>query len=126
MEPVVRCVDHVVIFSGEAPDLFNWLAQAWQWPVVWPMLDFGGYVSGGVSLGNLNVEVTPAGEAGPAQWRGLVLAPDTAAASLAELDRRGLPHSPPSDYAGETLRGTPDFDPATPPGTRLSVGFHQG
>ena len=119
MEPAVRRVDHIVAFAADAPGLFGLLADGLQLPVVWPMLAFGGYVSGGVSVGNLNVEVTPAGEPAGAQWRGLVLEPGPIEASLAELDRRGLKHSPPDGYAGEALRGTPDFNPATPPGTRL-------
>ena len=98
---VVRQVDHVLISSSQPKALFALLTQTFELPVAWPMSDYGGFVSGGVALGNVNVEVLsaagPAGGVARARFVGLALEPEPLPA-LPELDARGIVHGRPAPY----------------------------
>ena len=59
---IVKQVDHILIASSEAKELFTLLSDTFQFPVVWPMSDYGGFASGGVAVGNVNLEVLRASE----------------------------------------------------------------
>jgi hypothetical protein len=93
---VIRQIDHVRIASNEAKELFELLSVALRLPVVWPMSDYGGFASGGVAVGNVNLEVVDvdaeAGDAAKSRWTGFALEPAPLETSLRELDARGIPH----------------------------------
>ena len=99
---VVRQVDHVLISSSQPNALFALLTQTFELPVAWPMSDYGGFVSGGVALGNVNVEVLsaagPAGGVARARFVGLALEPEPLPTALPELDARGIVHGRPAPY----------------------------
>jgi hypothetical protein len=99
---VVRQIDHVRIASNEAKELFELLSVTLRLPVVWPMADYGGFASGGVAVGNVNLEIVKdslaagdtaaAGHAAKSRWTGFALEPAPLETCLRELDARGIPH----------------------------------
>jgi hypothetical protein len=99
---VVRQVDHVRIASSEARELFELLSVTLRLPVVWPMADYGGFASGGVAAGNVNLEIVKdtaaAEEAAKSRWTGFALEPEELAICLRELDARGIPRGSPAPF----------------------------
>lgn len=100
-EPVVKQIDHILIVSPSAKELFALLSKTFQLPVAWPMTDYGAFTCGGVSLGNVNLEIileqTP-DESRDARWSGFALEPLPLQKSLAELDARGIRHGVPAPF----------------------------
>ena len=99
---IVRQVDHVLIASSQAEELFSLLSDTHQFPVAWPMSQHGGYASGGVAVGNVNLEIIKDSEAAAgivrARWTGFALEPEPLRISLAELDARGIRHGTPAPF----------------------------
>jgi hypothetical protein len=99
---VVRQIDHILIASREAEAVFALLSETFRLPIVWPMSDYGGFASGGVALGNVNIEILRSTASGDATARsriiGFALEPEPLAGSLAELEARNVPHGSPSPY----------------------------
>lgn len=93
---VIRQVDHILIASNDADELFSLLSDTFELPVVWPMGNYGRFTSGGVSAGNVNLEVVkmPVSTADNARSQiiGLALEPEPLENSLKELDTRGITH----------------------------------
>ena len=93
---VIRQVDHVLIASNDADELFSLLSDTFELPVVWPMGNYGRFTSGGVSAGNVNLEVIkmPVSTADNARSQiiGFALEPEPLEDSLKELDARGITH----------------------------------
>lgn len=114
-------------------------------PVAWPFADYGGFASGGISFGNMNVEVlesnqlTPSFTAGPAaRIRGVALRPKRHldSAYFDELDPRGIAYNQPTAGPAWTnvARGRRDRSrrlaarhrarhPRHPIGGRVTVGL---
>lgn len=100
--PVVRQVDHVLVASGEARELFTLLSEGLGFPVAWPMESYGSFSSGGIALGDVNLELledseTRARNEGP-RWTGCAFEPVGLSAALAELDARGIRHGEPAPF----------------------------
>ena len=120
---IIRQIDHIVIISGRSEELFSLLSDKFQFPVVWPMTNYGRFKSGGVALGNVNLEIIsvppPINSTESARFLGFALEPHLLESALLELDVRGIAHSSPSPYitadkAGEvvtlwTTAGLPDL-----------------
>lgn len=118
----VRRVDHFYVPLHNAADGFAFLSETLRLPVVWPFTDYGVFASGGVHLGNTNLEIIKSTDAflhgvalRPARVRGIAFETDLDVDHEfgAELDERGIPHTPPT--------------PLTPPGADgpawTNVGF---
>jgi hypothetical protein len=94
--PIVRQIDHIRIAASAARELFELLSVTLRLPVVWPMADYGGFASGGVAAGNVNLEIVKdtaaAEEAAKSRWTGFALEPAPLETCLRELDARGIPH----------------------------------
>lgn len=107
--PAVRQVDHVLIEAHDASALFSLLAETLQLPIAWPMADYGGFASGGVFLGNVNLEVVKASSARAfehdARFKGLALEPEPLDACLAELEQRGIVHGRPAPFRSRDADG---------------------
>jgi hypothetical protein len=92
---IVRQIDHILIRSTHANELFNLLAETFQFPVAWPMAEYGGFASGGVAVGNVNLEVlrssSPVDHA-TTQFAGFALEPEPLPRTLLELDARNISH----------------------------------
>jgi hypothetical protein len=54
--PLVRQVDHVLIECGDPSVLFAFFSKTLGLPVAWEMKDFGPMISGGIAVGNVNLE----------------------------------------------------------------------
>jgi len=107
---IVRQIDHILIASSEAKELFLLLSDTFQFPVVWPMSDYGSFASGGVAVGNVNLEVVKASEsaAGAVRSRfvGFALEPEPLRTSLPELEARGIPHGAPTPFRSRQPNGS--------------------
>lgn len=102
-DPIIRKVDHVFVPVEDPEPLFTVFTGGLGLPVAWPVRSFGAFRSGGVSFGNVNVEFV-SGDATvseylasdvPAVVKGIAFEPSSIEACVAELDARGLPHTPP-------------------------------
>lgn len=96
-------IDHFFIQSAESERLFRLFRDDFQLPEAWPFQRYGGFASGGLTLGDVAIEFvtmpTPDGAPPPTEFKGIAFEPagDTAAA-VAELDRRGVPHAEPVPF----------------------------
>lgn len=99
---IVRQVDHVLVVSSDAAKLFTVLSDTFQLPVAWPFSTHGTFSSGGVSLGNVNLEViqgpAPSTNGPNVRWAGFALEPEPLAVSVAELEARGIGHGVPAPF----------------------------
>jgi hypothetical protein len=99
---IVRQIDHILIVSNEAPELFSLLTETFQLPVAWPLSDYGGFACGGVAVGAVNLEIIKETEsparAEKSRWTGFALEPEPLESSLAELDARGIQHGTPAPF----------------------------
>jgi len=103
---IVRQVDHIVIrldTTADAEALWSLFSEKLKLPIAWPPGDYGDFFSGGVSVGNVNLEFaylssrwlhshsTPQFHT-RAQLFGLGLEPEPLTLALRRLERRGLQH----------------------------------
>lgn len=92
-DPVVSFLDHVTtrVAPAQAQPLFAAL-KSLGLVEAWGFKDYGDFSSGGIRLGNLNLEIigAPAGSDIPPQF--VTFEPASLAGLLPELDRRGLTH----------------------------------
>jgi hypothetical protein len=107
MSVIVKQIDHILVASHEAKKLFRLLSETLQLPVVWPMSDYGGFSSGGVAVGNVNIEVLRGSEsaigAPKSRFIGFALEPAPLQTSLPELDVRRIAHESPRHFARNSL-----------------------
>jgi hypothetical protein len=107
---IVRQIDHLLLTSNQARELFALLAETFQLPVVWPLTDYGSFGSGGVALGNVNLEVikapAPAAHAAKSRFVGLALEPEPLQTSLRELAARHIPHGKPGPFRSRQPDGS--------------------
>jgi hypothetical protein len=117
LKPILRQVDHILIESRDPAALFAFFAETLQLPVAWPMADYPGFSSGGVSAGNVHLEVlrfAAGSEPAPAKRSaarliGLALEPLRLEDCLAEMRLRGIPYDPPEP----TISKLPDGSEGT-------------
>jgi hypothetical protein len=96
---IVRQVDHIRIASRGATGLFSLLTETLQLPIAWPMADHGGFVSGGVAVANLNLEIVQDNQAADGKaprWTGFAFEPERLPLAIRELDARGVNHGDPA------------------------------
>lgn len=107
---VVRQIDHVLFTSDHAPALFALLSETLQLPVVWPLSNYGGFGSGGVALGNVNLEVIKARTSSPEdasnRFVGLALEPEPLKTSLPEIEARRIAHGAPAPFRSWQATGS--------------------
>ncbi len=104
-ESVVHGVDHVYVPLSDAEAAYGVLIERLGLPIAWPYVAYGDFASGGVNLGSLNVEVLRHSDAvpglmahSPARVQGIAFHPVETSRLLAELDHRGIAHSPPEIF----------------------------
>lgn len=113
MEPLVRHVDHVFVPVEDPEPLFSVFAETLGLPVSWPVHDYGLFRSGGVTLGNCNLElvsgsaeVNPYFETAlPATVRGIAFEPAPGSDWGSALDERKLAHGEAEAYEGKGCHG---------------------
>src|SRR5690554_5248415 len=96
MEPVVKCVDRVTVRVSPPDALYETFTQTLLLPPAWPLNTNPFFTSGGVSLGNLNLEIMQVRrQPRAARLSGIAFALSPLADSLPALEERGIPHTPP-------------------------------
>lgn len=112
MERVIDGIDHVVAPIVGAAAVFRVLTDDLGLPAAWPFADHGGIASGGVCLGNANLEISESGTMhpwfraqSPARIQGLVFTPARPIdeAFAATIRARGIGCSRPMPHEGELL-----------------------
>ncbi len=94
-EPIVRGVDHVYVPLSDAEAAYSVLTATLGLPIAWPYTPYGEFASAGVNLGNLNLEVlNDSNVDSPTRVQGIALHPVATDRLVAELDHRGIAHSP--------------------------------
>jgi hypothetical protein len=98
-EAIVKRVDHLVIRAHSPEPVFTLLTQQLLLPQAWPLTTNPFFTSGGVHLGNLNLEVMQVGQqARPARLYGIAFELQPYDISLPELEARRIPHTPPMPF----------------------------
>jgi len=98
-EPIVKRVDHLVVRVHSPEPFFSTLTRQLLLPVAWPVTTNPFYSSGGVHLGNLNLELMQVGQQSrPAHLYGIAFELEPYEVSLPELEARGIPHTPPAPF----------------------------
>ncbi len=98
--PPIRRIDHIMIRADDPAKVYAFFTEVLRLPVAWPLTSpREGVATGGVGFGNVNVEAIrfPEQKSQPssAQLLGFGFEPSPLAASLAELDRRGIAYGAP-------------------------------
>ena len=91
----IRRIDHIMIRADDPAKVYAFFTEVLRLPVAWPLMSpREGVATGGVGFGNVNVEAIrfpgQKGQPSRAQLLGFGFEPSPLAASLAELDRRGI------------------------------------
>jgi hypothetical protein len=110
-ELIVKQLDHLVVRVDNPKPLFRLLSETLNLPVAWPLRSYPSFTSGGVTFGNLYLEIISCAPQRDSSQRDLSASDSTAARfvamafeaesldeSLRELDRRGIPHGPLTNY----------------------------
>jgi hypothetical protein len=103
---IVRQLDHLIVRVDDPQPLFKLLTETLKLPVAWPLRAYPSFMSGGVTLGNLYLEVlscaTPrdssSGNSMEARFAAIAFETDSLDESIRELDRRKIPHGPVTPY----------------------------
>jgi hypothetical protein len=99
--PIVRQVDHILIESGDPQALFNFFTKTLDLPTAWPIISQPGFTSGGVGVGNVNLEIFQYDknngqlEKTRARFSGIAFEPYPLAKALPEMQSSGIPFSSP-------------------------------
>jgi hypothetical protein len=112
--PPVKQIDHILIRVNDPRRLFSFFADTLQLPVAWPVATYKGFTSGGVGVGNVNVEVirlddgkdSPPAEPADARLIGFAFEPYPLADSLRKLASRGVKYDEPSPYVSTQADGS--------------------
>lgn len=116
---LVQQVDHIIISAETVDDakaLCSLFSEQLELPVAWPPAQYGGFFSGGVNAGNVNLEFAysrnesveshSTGQPSThARFSGLGLEPEPLAQALPELEQLGLHHGQPDPYQKEDQSG---------------------
>jgi len=101
---IIKRVDHIIVQAEPPEPLFHLLRDQLLLPVAWQIRRDAFFTSGGIHLGNLNLQIMQLnhhktnGSGGTAKLNGLGFELNDTQASLYELDRRGIPHTPPMPF----------------------------
>ena len=107
MRTLVEGIDHVFVPMVGAAQAFEVLVDDLALPVLWPFRSFGGFASGGVSVGSIKLELLEATSTAPfstahdpPEVQGIAFRPSASIdrAYLAELDARSISHSQPAPF----------------------------
>lgn len=106
MTKVVRQLDHIIIRTEDAGALFELMSRTFGLPVAWPLKSYPAFESGGVTLGNVNLEILSCGprrktgrDAGPeARLCAIVYEAVPLAEAEARLSELKIPHTPVVPY----------------------------
>jgi hypothetical protein len=102
---VVKQLDHLIVRMDNPLPLFKLLSETFQLPVAWPLRTYPSFTSGGITLGNLYLELLScapqrgaASRNSDASFAAIAFEADSLAESVIELERRKIPHGPVTPY----------------------------
>jgi hypothetical protein len=96
---IVKRLDHVTVRVSNPNPLFAALTQQLLLPESWPVTTNPFFSTGGIHLGNANLEILHLGnERAPAKLYGLAFELEPFLASLPALDDAHIPHTPPVPF----------------------------
>lgn len=72
----IKKVEHFYISSNNAPSIFRMFTEQFDLPVVWDYQDWGGFSSGGVTMGNVVLELIENATAQSKTYYGIALEPN--------------------------------------------------
>lgn len=101
---LVRQIDHILIASDEPEQLFRLFSEKLGLPVAWPFRSYGQFSSGGVSLGNVNLELIGS-EHRQFGLAAVALEPTSLTEVLRTLDAQGLKHGAPAPFSQRDSTG---------------------
>ena len=99
-ESPIEKIEHFYAVSNRPEALFEFFSEVLGLPEIWPFTDYGGFSSGGLSVGNSVLEVVgddtqSEDQSGVAYFNGIAFEPiDTAESTIGWLDKQGIDHSP--------------------------------
>jgi len=105
VRPLIRKLDHVFAVVNDPPRALRFMNETLELPLAWPYADYGSFASGGVNLGNLNLEFVDArGQfvaLHPARVSGVGFEPATTinGSYAKDLEQRGIAHGLPEPGA---------------------------
>jgi hypothetical protein len=111
--PAVKQLDHVIARVDDAEALHSLLTATLGLPVSWPVKSYDAFMSGGISLGNVYLEILTVGAGSIAKAKsrasfcGFAFECDSLAASVKELRGRGLKCSAVVPYIESPAQGAP-------------------
>ena len=119
VESLVNRPDHVVVVHERASQAHEFATAQLGLPVAWPFADFGTFASGGVGVGNVNIEFIATRRANPVRkprFIGVAFEPFESIDDrfIEQLRERTIEHSAPSVTPGWTTIDVPE----------LSTGLH--
>src|SRR5437588_7321053 len=96
----VKQLDHLIVRAEDPSPLFNLLSETFQLPVAWPLRSYPSFTSGGITLGNLYLEIISCGsgrdssssDSRNARFAAIAFEADPLEESVKELDRLKIPH----------------------------------
>lgn len=114
---LVQRIDHVVVPLADAERAYTYLTETLGLPGAWPYAPYPGFASGGVVVGNANLEVLQSNTAMPAMThrhpsrvQGIAFEPAAIDDRfLSELDRRLISHSAPIQVGDQSTGWTTVF-----------------
>lgn len=99
--PVFKQLDHLIARVEDAHSLFDTLTVRLGLPVAWPLASYPAFQSGGVSLGNLYLEIMQCGprrESQAGRFCAIAYEAPPIDEAVRELSRRDIPHTPAAPY----------------------------
>ena len=107
--PPVRQIDHIMIRTGNPAELYAFFADTLQLPVAWPLTSpREGVMTGGVGVGNVNLEAIrfPGQTEQRPRLLGFALEPTALDESVRQLTSRGLAVGAPREIVGSRPDGS--------------------
>jgi hypothetical protein len=102
----VKQLDHLIVRVDDPQPLFKLLSETLKLPIAWPLRSYPSFMSGGVALGNLYLEVlscappraSSSGNSTNARFAAIAFETASLDESIRELERRKIPHGPVTPY----------------------------
>lgn len=108
---VVKQLDHVIARVDDAAALHSLFSETLQLPVSWPVKSYEAFTSGGISLGNINLEILTVGTKSEkealARFCAFAFECESLSETVDELGRRGLKCSSVVPYIESPAKGLP-------------------
>lgn len=103
---IVKQLDHLIVRVDDPQPLFKLLSETLKLPIAWPLRSYPSFTSGGITLGNLYLEVlscapqrdSSSGNSTAARFAAIAFEVDSLDESVHELERRKIPHGPVTPY----------------------------